>query len=422
MGRRTGTAAPVRRRTARALRPRKPGAAALKHDDDKFMAEYFGLLFRKHGSLTADQLRQEGIERPMQILRRRLFRAYLARNESIIVRVLQGGQRLVPEPLEPLDPAAAKGTPRSTAAEAAPRAAESSGIDEDYFYFPPETKYVELLIRRKKPILLVGPTGSGKSSLLQRVLARETPGRVYTLSLHGETSQDDLYGTKELCDGSTTFRDGPVLCGMRERRPIVLEEVDAALPEILFCLQAIAGREPITLPMINDGEGRSVVIDPWRPEKTGDRPSEFRVCATANTLGRGDATGLYRGTQVLNAAFLNRFTILNLGYPPAAEERRILMRRTGIDAATAERIVKLADLARAAGRDGRGLVSPVSVRNTIDWASFMAEGGLSAEEAFCLAILEGAVPEDIDPLREMYQRAFSATIDPGLLHGGSGSR
>jgi cobaltochelatase CobS len=228
-------------------------------------------------------------------------------------------------------------------------------------------------------------------------------------------SIDDFFGSKELINGNTVISPTEPLRAMQARRPLIIDELDAGTPEVLFCLQGVAAKEPVPLTM-NTGDGcERVVLNPWYTED--ERPSTFRLCATANTLGRGDTSGLYRGTHVLNSAFLNRWAVLNLDYPPPQEEQKVLVKRFAIHPKTAERIVNVAFMARKAAKEAGDIIAPISVRNTLAWAEYMTMLGLNSREAFCLAVLENALPEDQEFFCETFQRVFGRTVSPDCLHG-----
>ncbi len=167
-------------------------------------------------------------------------------------------------------------------------------------------------IKAREPTLMVGPTGCGKSEKAELLIKAWLDCVPYVMSLHGEMSVDDFLGTKELVNGDTIFRYGPMLHAMLERLPMLIDEVDAAAPEVLFFLHRILERKPVCLPCVNGEAGAPLVINPWR-EEDGSR-SRFTIVATANTLGRGDMSGLYRGTQVLNEAFLDRWWVFPIAY------------------------------------------------------------------------------------------------------------
>lgn len=284
-----------------------------------------------------------------------------------------------------------------------PFAAAGERGDEE-LWLPPEAELIEQALRARLNVLLVGPPGCGKTALLERAAARAADRPAWALSLHGETSVDDLFGARELRRGETTFRPAPALQAMLERAPLLLHELDAAPPEVLFALQRVLERRPVVVPGAAGGDGLPLRLDPWSHDVDG-RPGEFVVAATANTLGRGDEAGLYRGTHALNEAFLDRFDLVRtLGYPPPEAEAAILCRRTGLDPREAEQVARVAQLVRRGLREERYASLTFSVRRTLAWALLRARLGCSLEEAFAATCLERALPEDRALLAEAFQR------------------
>jgi cobaltochelatase CobS len=372
-------------------------------DHDRFLADYLALLLRERSRITVDELGREGLTDPWRAIRRAGVVARLGQH-GLRVGLRRGGRELVAKRLEPLDPAAAEAPSQATDAQ-----------EGEYFYQPPEAGLVERMLGAGLFPYLSGPTGCGKSTLLERCLCSVAgPGPVFKVSMTAETSLDDIFGTRALRDGRTLHEPGPLLLAMRTRRPIQFEELDAAPPEVLFGLHELLTRRPVHVPFAVDESGAPLVVDPWGPG------TPFLIGATGNTTGRGDRTGLYRGAQVLNAAFLDRWVVLSLRYPEPQAEVEILRRRTGVDADTAARIVRVANLARAAGNGTGEIILPFSVRRSWMWAMAIMRMRMSTADAFCLAVLEAAGEEDRTALCEMYQRVFGEPVDPDALHRAGG--
>ena len=243
-------------------------------------------------------------------------------------------------------------------------------------------------------------------------LAREVLGNdgpLYSMSLNGNVSVDDFLGAKTLNGGNIEHLAGPALRAMQRRRPLIINELDAATPEVLFWFQQVLEGKEVLLSQVSDERGEPLRINP-RAEDDKGQPSAFTILATANTLGRGDATGMYRGTSPLNEAFLDRFWVINMDYPPPKEEAKILMRRAGVSAWQAQRMAQVAGLARNAFREGQQLGSSFSVRKSMRWAQAVASFGYQMKEGFQLAVLESASHEDRSVLEEIYQRVTSDEI------------
>ena len=306
-------------------------------------------------------------------------------------------------------------------------------VGTPFHWMPPEAVKIKRSLAKRRKILIVGPTGSGKTTLAE-LLIQEAHGMEPTvMSLNGDMSKDDFWGTKELRDGSTYFRWGPAGDAMLRKHPLIINEVDMAAPEVLACLQrclegAADHPKDVICEGVNDDEGNPLKLKPWAdedrtskkadpkdPDKTVEivesHESKFLVVATANTLGRGDETGIYRGANILNESFLDRFDrVYFLGYPPPRYETQILQKRTGIKVEIAKDIVKVADLARKGFRDERKLNSTFSVRKTLNWALAIVDGD-TVEDGYIDCVLTRVPEEDRVALAEMYQRVFGTTID-----------
>ncbi|MCO5166251.1 MAG: MoxR family ATPase [Planctomycetes bacterium] len=291
----------------------------------------------------------------------------------------------------------------SVAIAPAPAPAPAEAADA-VWWEPPQGELVRRALARRLNVLLVGPTGCGKTTLLERALAELDGEPPAALNLHGELSVDELFGARELRGGETVFRPGPALQAMLDRAPLVLHELDAATPEVLFCLQRVLERKDVVVPAVAGPDGRPLRLDPWRGRDGA--ASRFVVAATANTLGRGDGGGLYRGTRVLNEAFLDRFDlVVRLDYPPPRAEAALLVARAGVHPDDAAAIVRVAGLARRAAASERLLATTFSVRKALAWATARAHLGLDLGAAFAATCLDRAPDEDREVLAELYQRA-----------------
>lgn len=218
-----------------------------------------------------------------------------------------------------------------------------------------------LAIEEGENVLLVGPTGCGKSTLVQElaIMARQP---VVRINLHGDMRVADFVGEQTVAIDEATgqsvvrWRDGVLPKAMRMGAWLLADELDAAPPQVLFVLQRVleAGDKRLVL-TANHGE---MVI----PHK------DFRFIGTANTLGRGDESGLYAGTNVLNEAFLSRFgTIIEANYPEPTAESEILVAKSNIPKPLADKMVKLANEVRADAKSDKNNVT-LSTRTLILWA------------------------------------------------------
>jgi len=159
------------------------------------------------------------------------------------------------------------------------------------------------------PVFITGLSGNGKTFMVEQVCAK-LKRECYRVNVTIETDEDDLIGSNTLIDGNIVFREGPVLKAMRKGAVLLIDEIDLASNKIM-CLQSIL-----------EGKG-------YLNKKTGEyiEPvSGFTILATANTKGKGSDDGRFIGTNVLNEAFLERFSItMEQEYPSNAIERKILL-------------------------------------------------------------------------------------------------
>lgn len=158
-------------------------------------------------------------------------------------------------------------------------------------------------------LMITGPTGSGKTSLVEQIAARLN-WPVQDVTCHGRLEFQDLVGAFQLVLGDTQFVHGPLAVAAREGHILLLNEVDHMDPAELTGLNGILEGSPLVI-AANGGE----VIKPH---------PKFRIVVTGNSAGSGDSTGLYAGVMRQNLAFMDRFRVMKVDYPDEDIELKIL--------------------------------------------------------------------------------------------------
>ena len=211
-------------------------------------------------------------------------------------------------------------------------------------------------------LYLTGPTGSGKTSLLEQVAARLHWG-VHAVTGHGRMELNDLLGQYMLVDGgSMKWIDGPLTLAVRLGHVLLINEIDAVDPAELIGLNEIVEGKPLTIPQTG------LVIAPH---------PKFRLVATGNSAGAGDQSGLYQGVLRQNLAFLDRFRLMEVGYPDPEDEMKLLSDVVpNMPETVRESMIKVANQIRKVfigGADGGGMLSvTLSTRGLVRWASLVA--------------------------------------------------
>lgn len=200
-----------------------------------------------------------------------------------------------------------------------------------------------------------GPTGSGKSTLVEQACAR-TGTELYRFNCHKETSTYNLIGKVDVKDGETFFKDGVLPRAMQRPSVLLLDEADAALGDITMALQPVL-------------EGKSLMIGEDGARIVNPHP-KFRITATGNTYGGGDSTGMYAaGVKMQSRASMNRYGVfINVDYMAPATEMKVV--RNVVPSMSDEAATRLGDFLKAYRQSYRNgaVQTPISPRNTITMA------------------------------------------------------
>jgi cobaltochelatase CobS len=286
------------------------------------------------------------------------------------------------------------------------RSAYVPALDTAYRFDPETTLAVLAGFMHNRRVLLQGFHGTGKSTHIEQIAARLNWPCV-RINLDGHVSRLDLIGKDAITIRDhiqvTEFREGILPWALQRSVALVLDEYDAGRADVMFVLQRVL-----------EAEGKLTLLD---QNRIIEPHSAFRLFATANTVGLGDSSGMYYGTQPINQGQMDRWQIITeLNYlPPGQEEAIVLARSPGH--ATAEgraligRMVALAGLTRAAFASG-DLSTVMSPRTVINWAQNITLFG-ATDHAFRLTFLNRCDDSERPIVRELYQRCFGVDIrDP----------
>ncbi len=254
-------------------------------------------------------------------------------------------------------------------------------MKQKMFYNQDIKESLETAVEHNLPVLLVGDTGTGKTSFV-RELAQIRGKELIRINLTGQTGVDELIG-KYLANATGTYWvDGLLTLAMKTGDWVVLDEINMALPEILSKLHSLLD------------DDRKIVLN----EKEGEiiRPHDnFRFFATMNPCDE------YAGTKELNKAFLSRFPIvIEVAY--SAKETDIIVERTNINRNIATKLVRIAKEIRSQKKKEAGITYTCSTRDLI-YCGILAKSGLDFNLALEIAILNKAPKDEQTALKKLVE-------------------
>ncbi|GAB2480005.1 MAG: AAA family ATPase [Comamonas sp.] len=282
--------------------------------------------------------------------------------------------------------------------------------DPDYQFDPEVTLALLAGFEHNRRVLIQGLHGTGKSTHIEQVAARLNWPCV-RVNLDGHISRMDLVGKDSIVldEGQqvTRFQDGIVPWALRQPMALLFDEYDAGRPDVMFVIQRLLEKD-----------GQFTLLEQNRVLQPHP---QFRIFATANTVGLGNTTGLYHGVQRLNQAQLDRWSlVVQLSYlQPEVEERIVLAHVPELGdergRLTVQRMIALAALTRAgfAAGDVSTLMTP---RTVITWAENL-RFFQDVAQAFRLTYLNKCEDEERILVAEYFQRCFDAELAESCAHG-----
>jgi len=289
-------------------------------------------------------------------------------------------------------------------------------LDAGYVFDPDTTLAICAGFAHNRRVMVQGYHGTGKSTHIEQVAARLNWPCI-RINLDAHISRIDLVGRDAIVlrDGQqvTEFREGLLPWALQTPTALVFDEYDAGRPDVMFVIQRVL-----------EAEGKLTLLDQNRVI----RPNPyFRLFATANTVGLGDTSGLYHGTQQINQGQMDRWNIVvTLNYLEAAVEAKIVLAKAGqaggvnekiTDKAVVANMVKVADMTRQ-GFIGGDISTVMSPRTVITWAQNAAIFN-DIGFAFRLSFLNKCDEAERSLVAEYYQRVFGKDL-PESVVGKSG--
>ena len=281
-------------------------------------------------------------------------------------------------------------------------------IDPTYQFDRDTTLAILAGFSHNRRVMIQGYHGTGKSTHIEQVAARLNWPCI-RVNLDSHISRIDLIGKDAIVlkDGKqvTEFREGILPWALQHPCALVFDEYDAGRPDVMFVIQRVL-----------EVEGKLTLLDQNRVIRP--HPA-FRLFATANTVGLGDTTGLYHGTQQINQGQMDRWNIVaTLNYLPHDDEVKIVLSKVqGYDDDKGREqisaMVRLADLTRAGFMSG-DISTVMSPRTVITWAENAKIFG-DIGFAFRLTFLNKCDEAERSTVAEYYQRCFNEDLPTGTL-------
>ncbi len=279
---------------------------------------------------------------------------------------------------------------------------------DDTYQFDHDTTLAVLAgFAHNRRVMIQGYHGTGKSTHIEQVAAR-LRWPCIRINLDSHVSRLDLLGKDMIVlrEGKqiTEFKQGLLPWALQNPVALVFDEYDAGRPDVMFVIQRVL-----------ESEGHLTLLD----QNTVIRPHPaFRLFSTANTVGLGDTTGLYHGTQQINQGQMDRWNIVaTLNYLPHDDEAAIMLAKnpdwnTEDGKKDISAMVRLADMTREGFINGdiSTLMSPRTVLSWIENAKIFKD----REFAFRLSFLNKCDEAERPSVAEYYQRCFGIDLNkPG---------
>ena len=276
-------------------------------------------------------------------------------------------------------------------------------VDADYRFDRATTLAILAGFAKNRRVMVTGYHGTGKSTHIEQVAARLNWPCV-RVNLDSHISRVDLIGKDAIVirEGMqvTEFRDGILPWALQNNVALCFDEYDAGRPDVMFVIQRVL-----------EVEGKMTLLDQNRVIRP--HPN-FRLFSTANTVGLGDTTGLYHGTQQINQGQMDRWNIVaTLNYlPHDAEVEIVLAKSPSFDnddgRKTISAMVALADLTRSGFMNG-DISTVMSPRTVITWAENTRIFNDLAF-AFRVTFLNKCDEVERATVAEYYQRCFGTEL------------
>jgi cobaltochelatase CobS len=282
-------------------------------------------------------------------------------------------------------------------------------LDPAYVFDPDTTLAICAGFSKNRRVMVQGYHGTGKSTHIEQVAARLN-WPLIRINLDAHISRIDLVGRDAIVlkEGQqvTEFREGLLPWALQHPVALVFDEYDAGRPDVMFVIQRVL-----------EVSGRLTLLDQNKVIKP--HPA-FRLFATANTVGLGDTSGLYHGTQQINQGQMDRWSIVTtLNYLAHDEEVEIVLSkahhyRTQEGRDIVNKMVRLADLTRNAFANG-DLSTVMSPRTVITWAENSEIFG-DIGFAFRVTFLNKCDELERPLVAEFYQRCFNAELPESAVN------
>ena len=281
-------------------------------------------------------------------------------------------------------------------------------IDNDYKFDRDTTLAILSGFAFNKKVLIQGYHGTGKSTHIEQVAARLNWPCV-RVNLDSHISRIDLIGKDAIVikDGKqvTEFKEGILPWSIQNPVALVFDEYDAGRPDVMFVIQRVL-----------EAEGNFTLLD---KNKVIKQNKYFRLFATSNTVGLGDTTGLYHGTQQINQGQMDRWNIVTtLNYLAMEKEMEIILgkNKSLSNSKGKEKVsnmIKVATLTRKGFMAG-DISTVMSPRTVLHWAE-NSEIFKDTGYAFRVTFLNKCDESEKSTIAEYYQRCFGEDLPESLI-------